>query len=207
MALVWGSALAAALSVQAEPLWPEAEQPPQRDGSQPTWNAAERVDLRLAGSRGLAGARVQAEGADGRLVLRGAVRDAGQRERARQIAARTAGVRAVRDELVLDPGIALVAPRPDEELARSVAETLASDEVLRPKLERGWLLGWRVAGEGWGVDVEVDDGDVWLEGTTLLQQHIHEFVLKARAVPGVRSVRSDIGLRPNPEPPDPLNEP
>jgi hypothetical protein len=197
-------AAAAALLLLAEPSAADAA---KGDGLQPTWNAAERVDLRLAGSRGLAGARVETEATEDGVVLRGRVRDAGQRERARQIAARTAGVREVRDELVLDPAIAAAAPRPDEELARSVAEALASDEVLRPRLERGWLLGWRVEGEGWGVDVEVDDGDVWLEGTALLQQHIHEFVLKARGVPGVRSVRSEIGLRPNPEPPDALHEP
>jgi osmotically-inducible protein OsmY len=204
MALFGGLAVAAALALSGEAS--EAADP-GKGVSQPTWNAAERVDLRLAGSRGLAGARVETHGTDGEVVLRGSVRDAGQRERARQIAARTEGVREVRDELVLDPGIAAAARRPDEELARSVAEALASDDVLRPRLERGWLLGWRVAGEGWGVDVEVDDGDVWLEGTALLQQHIHEFVLEARAVPGVRSVRSDIGLRPNPEPPDALHEP
>lgn len=201
----WG--LAAALSLPAHALWPEAEPPPQRDASQPTWNAAERVDLRLAASRGLAGARLQAEGADGEVVLRGAVRDAGQRERALQIAGRTAGVSRVLDQLALDPGLAATAPRPDEELARSVAERLASDGLPRARLERGWLLGWRLEGEGWAVDVEVDDGDVWLEGTALLQEHIHEFVLKARAVPGVWSVRSEILLRPNPEPTDLPHEP
>lgn len=206
-ALIAALLVSGVLANPALALWPEAKERPQPDASQPTWNVAERVDLRLAASRGLAGARIETDDTNGDVALRGVVRDAAQKQRALQIALRTTGVRRVRDELALDPAGISQPSRPDEELARSVAEVLAADSVPRASLERGWLLGWRVAGEDWAVDVEVDDGEVWLEGTALLQQHIHDFVLKARAVPGVRSVRSEILLRPNPAPPDPVHEP
>jgi hypothetical protein len=62
-----------------------------------------------------------------------------------------------------------------------------------------------VKGEGWSIEVNVDDGDVLLGGRALLQQHIHTSILEARKVPGVRSVRSEMELRPNPAPEDPLH--
>ena len=99
----------------------------------------------------------------------------------------------------------MVGAVPDAELARAVAERLTDSIVPDAKAARGWDFGWRVAGEGWGVDVDVDDGDVWLDGKVPLQQHIHALILAARDVPGVRSVRARIGLVPIEAPKDELH--
>lgn len=200
-------AAGALLSQPALGLWPEAEQPPALEASRPAWNAGERIAVRLAESRALAGSRIRVEGADADVALRGVVRDEWQRQRALHIAAHTPGVGRVEDELTVDPALAAPAPVPDERLARAVARALAADGALRASAGEGWLFGWRVEGSDWAIDVEVDDGDVLLAGTAPLQQQIHAFILEARDVPGVRSVRSEITLRPNPEPADPVHSP
>lgn len=204
------SLLAAAALLISQPafgLWPEAQEPPAPEASRPTWNAGEALAVRLAQSRGLAGARIRVEGSGAELALRGIVRDDSQRQRALHIAAHTPGVGGVRDELAVDPTLAAPDPVPDDRLARAVAEALAADGALSARAGEGWLFGWRVEGSDWAIDVEVDDGDVLLAGTAPLQQHIHTFILEARDVPGVRSVRSEITLRPNPEPADPVHSP
>lgn len=202
--------LATAALVLSRPvlaLWPEAQEPPAPEASRPTWNAGEAVAVRLAQSRGLAGSRIRIAGSGAELALRGVVRDDSQRQRALHIATHTAGVGRVHDELEVDPTLAAPAPIPDDRLARAVAQALAADRALNARAGEGWLFGWRVEGANWAVDVEVDDGDVLLAGTAPLQQQIHAFILEARDVPGVRSVRSEITLRPNPEPADPVHSP
>ena len=194
-------------SQSALALWPEAAEPPAPEASRPSWNAGEAVAVRLAQSRGLAGSRIRVEGSGAELALRGVVRDDSQRQRALHIAAHTAGVERVHDELEVEPALAAPAPIPDDRLARAVAQALAADRVLNARAGEGWLFGWRVEGADWAIDVEVDDGDVLLAGTAPLQQQIHAFILEARDVPGVRSVRSEITLRPNPEPADPVHSP
>jgi osmotically-inducible protein OsmY len=62
-----------------------------------------------------------------------------------------------------------------------------------------------VRGDGWALAVEVDDGDVLLEGEVPLQEHLHAFVLAARGVPGVRSVRADASIRATPPAEDPYH--
>jgi osmotically-inducible protein OsmY len=202
--------LAAAFLLLARPalgLWPEAGEPPIAEPTRPAWNVAERVSLRLAQSRALAGSRIRAEGEDANVALRGAVRDASQRQRALALAAQTPGVGSVRDELAVDSALPAPVPVPDEQLARRVAEVLAGSEELNARVAEGWLFGWRIEGKDWSIEVEVDDGDVLLEGSAPLQQHIQSFVLGARDVPGVRSVRSEITLQPNPAPADPVHSP
>jgi hypothetical protein len=171
-----------------------------------SWTVREGVEQRLARSRALAGARVRAEGSDGTIALTGAVRDELQRERALGIAAQTAGVKEVQDGLRVDASLAAPTVRDDREVARDVAQKLSVESALDASAKQGWLYGWRVEGDGWALEVEVDDGDVLLEGVVLLQPHIHAFVLAAREVPGVRSVRSELQLRPNPAPAPPFDQ-
>jgi osmotically-inducible protein OsmY len=202
--------LATAAQPAAQPalaLWPEAPQPPAPAASRPSWNAGEAAAVRLAQSRGLAGARIRVEGSGAELALRGVVRDEAQRQRALHIASGAAGGARVRDELAVDPALAAPAAVSDDRLARAVAHALAEEGALRARASEGWLFGWRVEGSDWAIDVEVDDGDVLLAGTAPLQQQIHGFILEARDVPGVRSVRSEITLRRNPEPADPVHSP
>jgi osmotically-inducible protein OsmY len=171
-----------------------------------SWTVREGVEQRLARSRALAGARVRAEESGGAIVLTGFVRDELQRERARGIAAQTPGVEEVRDELRVDASLAAPTVRDDGDVARDVAQKLSVESALDASAKQGWLYGWRVEGDDWALDVEVDDGDVLLEGVVLLQPHIHAFVLAAREVPGVRSVRSELQVRPNPAPAPPFDQ-
>ena len=175
--------------------------------ARPTWNPREAVELRLAASRALAGADIHVEPGDrSRVRLTGAVRDEAQRERAVWIASRTPGVAAVEDGLVTG-GAERPAPdaRPDPEIARDVAQRLVSRSPAAATADETWTSGWRVRGDGWSLAVDVDDGDVLLEGEVLLQEHLRQFVLAARGVPGVRSVRADATLRANPPPDDPYH--
>jgi hypothetical protein len=201
--VAWACAWLAAVAPAAA-LVPEAEKekPPP---AVPTWNLSERVEQQLARSRALAGSRIEAAEEDGQVSLVGEVRAASQRDRALRIASRTLGVRGVRDRLSVRPGLAEPVARPDEDVARDVARALAARLVPEAEPDQDWLFGWRVEGDGWSIDVSVDDGDVLLEGSALLQQHIHTSILEARKVPGVRSVRSEIELRPNPVREDPVH--
>ena len=198
-----GGAIAVAM-LGSTGLLPEA--PRDREDTGFSWTTPEAVDHRLAGSRALAGARVRAEGGEASITLTGEVRDELQRQRALRIASQTPGVRAVQDRLRVDPSLPAPVLRPDEDLARDVARKLAADSALEASAKQGWIYGWRVEGDGWAMDVEVDDGDVSLAGMVLLQPHIHAFVLAAREVPGVRSVRTELTLRPNPAPADPFHQ-
>ena len=197
-----GFVLCAALLARAE-ISPSDPEPREAELS---WTPGETVEFRLARSRALAGARVQVEGDAGTITLSGAVRDPLQRERAKRIASQTVGVAKVRDELRVDASLAPPALLSDEELARQVALKLAADSTLQASAKQGWTYGWRVEGDGWELDVEVDDGDVSLQGVVLLQPHIPAFVTAAREVPGVRSVRAELELRPNPAPELPFDQ-
>jgi osmotically-inducible protein OsmY len=203
-AVAVGAALVLVAMLGATALLPEA--PPAQQEPGLSWTPHELVDYRLARSRALAGAHIRAEGNGAKITLRGEVRDDFQRQRALRIASQTPGVAAVEDRLRVDSSLPAPALRPDEDLARDVARKLAGDSALEAKAKEGWIYGWRVKGDGWEMDVEVDDGDVSLEGVVLLQPHIHEFVLAARDVPGVRSVRADLALRPNPAPEVPFQQ-
>jgi osmotically-inducible protein OsmY len=171
-----------------------------------SWTIREGVEQRLARSRALAGAHVRAEGPGSPSAGRGVGRDEVPRERALGIAAQTAGVQEVQDGLRVDASLAAPAVRADGDVARDVAQKLSVESALDASAKQGWMYGWRVEGDGWKLDVEVDDGDVLLEGVVLLQPHIHAFVLAAREVPGVRSVRSELALRPNPAPAPPFDQ-
>ena len=171
----------------------------------PTWNVQEAVEVRLAGSRALAGARLKVEAGGERVKLTGEVRDAAQRDRAVRLATQTPGVRLVEHELTVDGATPLPEHRPDGDVARDVAQRLAAQSPVRARAEPSWASGWRVEGDGWALAVDVDDGDVLLEGDVLLQAHLYQFVLAARGVPGVQSVRADATLRPNPAPEDPYH--
>ena len=177
----------------------------EREESEPVlqWTTEEQVEQRLAASRALAGSKIRASANATTIALRGSVRDAEQRQRALHLAA-SFSTGPVKDDLRIEVA-PLPAVVPDADLARAVAERLTDSIVPDAKAARGWDFGWRVAGEEWGVDVEVDDGDVWLDGNVPLQQHIHALILAARDVPGVRSVHARIGLVPIEAPKDELH--
>jgi hypothetical protein len=168
------------------------------------WTPEEQVEQRLAASRALAGSRIRASANETAIALRGSVRDAEQRRRAIHLAA-AFSPGPVKDELRIDASAPMPGAVPDPDLARAVAERLTDSIVPDAKAARGWDFGWRVAGETWGVDVDVDDGDVELAGTVPLQQHIHALILAARDVAGVRSVRARIELVPIEAPKDELH--
>ncbi len=182
---------------------PNAAGPP--DPVPLAWSPRERIEQSLARSRTLAGTRIRAEGESAELTLTGVVATPAQRDRALWIAARAAPTERVEDRLRVDPSLAPPVARADGEIAKEIAELLVA--VLIPEAEaKGTLTqGWRVEGQGWALEVDVDDGDVTLSGTALLAQHVHRAILAARDVRGVRSVRSEAELRPNPISEDPVH--
>jgi hypothetical protein len=169
-----------------------------------TWNLPQQVEQRLAMSRSLAGTRVRVEGEKPPLTLTGVVGTQEQRERALWIASRAGGGK-VRDRLRVDPALAAPPMRPDDDVEKDVAAAILAKLLPAATASESWLQGWRVKGERWEIDVEVDEGDVTLTGTALLPQHVHQAILTARDVPGVRSVHSEVEVVPNPSPEDPVH--
>jgi osmotically-inducible protein OsmY len=180
--------------VRPAPALPAEGERAEREAPAPIqWTLEEEVEQRLAASRALAGSSIRAAANGEAIALRGSVRDSAQRQRAVHLAMRVAGA-PVKDDLRLDGSAPIAGSVPDADLARAVAERLVASIVPDAKAERGWDFGWRIAGDRWSVDIDVDDGDVSLDGKVPLQQHIHALILAARDVPGVRSVRAQIGL-------------
>lgn len=174
----------------------------ERPSDRLEWQAAERIELRIAASRALAGADVRVEVTDGVARLQGEVLAPGQTERALRIARRTPGVSEAREELRIAPDREPPASLPDPDVARAVAVRLASDEVLGGEARESWGFGWEVRAPGRSVEVDVDDGDVTLSGAVRLQQSVLDAVRAARSVAGVHSVRTRLRLEVEPPSPD-----
>jgi hypothetical protein len=158
----------------------------------------DRVFVRLA-EGAWAGGDFMVKAEDSTVILSGTVPSEAAKQRMLRIAGRTFGVQAVRDQLRVDPTSAMPAAGPtvpDRELAKSVAQQIASTIAGSKAGEDWWLTGWRVEGPDnrWHFTVEAEDGDVWLEGDAPTYRHIRHAVEAARQVSGVRSVRSNLDI-------------
>jgi len=156
------------------------------------------VFLRLVASPTLAAYDIRREVKRGMVTLRGVVPTAESADRALRIAAWTPGVRGVCAAVTVDPTIATPQdlPRPaDAVVAEEVARTLVREFFPGTRLHSSVLWGWQINGGWWGFDVDVDGGDVVLSGSVPTVPHVRRVVESARAVPGVRSVRSLLYVR------------
>lgn len=152
----------------------------------------DRLTARLAASGSLRESDVKVTVENGAVTLNGRVASQYARERALRIASRTSGVERVTSNLVISTAKSVGStPVPDSELARRVAEALAS-QVLEGKAttRQDWIYGWEVKGGTFEFDVEVDDGDVTLDGEAPSPVTARALVNAARSVAGVRSVFS-----------------
>ena len=157
-----------------------------------------RVNVYLASSGALAGSDIKVTATGDVIILDGVVADREAKERARALAMRVSGVREVRDNLTMDPRAVKsrrAAVVPDAELSKRVAENLIKHLFPQARLERDGVLGWEVDGNGWEIEIESDAGDVTLAGHTARPEVIDEVISSARSVPGVRTVRSELGAQ------------
>ena len=118
--------------------------------------------------------------------------------RAPRIARQTPGVRDVEDRLEVRPPDARQSRVADSVLAQRVAEEIVA---AIPRAKAGadwWSAGWRVEGEdnGWSFVVESDGGAVTLQDNVRRYDILRKAVEAARAVDGVRNVRSGLEVEP-----------
>ena len=106
---------------------------------------------------------------DGRVRLSGRMRTEAMKEVAEYMLMRLPNVRAVRNDVVTDPGV-----------VRAVADALAADDRLAPHCIR----------------VEVRNGDVTLVGAVPDEALTRRAEAVAAAVPGVASVRQRLVVQP-----------
>lgn len=153
----------------------------------------ELVTIHLARSDSLAGTEIVVTETGRNIKLHGFVQTEAQRQRAEQIARRTRGVREVTNEIIVDPERAADSESvTDEALARDVAVKLATDTFPSATARENWLYGWEVEAHNWDFDVEADGGRITLQGSVGEFEDISRAVRAARAVPGVRSVDSNL---------------
>jgi osmotically-inducible protein OsmY len=157
-----------------------------------------RVNAFLATSGTLAGSKIKVTAAGDTVILDGVVADAAAKERARELAMRVSGVRDIENNLATDRrGVETRRGEvvPDEKLSHRVAETLMRQLFPQARLEQGGSSQWEVDGEGWEIEVRADAGDITLTGHTARPDVIDDVISSARSVPGVRSVRSELGAK------------
>jgi osmotically-inducible protein OsmY len=177
-----------------------------------------RAKIRLARSASLMGSDINVDANNGTLTLNGHVLNTVQQDRAKQLVKGMSGVKDVKDNLKVDPQFRMqamdekaagadtgavkagdtdedaeaVAPGAhatisDDQLARMVAQR-AARAFPGAKADKEWLFGWDVEGDKWQFDVEVDEGDVILDGSVPSFMDIGKAVDAARKTAGVRSV-------------------
>jgi osmotically-inducible protein OsmY len=155
----------------------------------------DRIEMRLARSASLSGTDIMVNVEDRVATLSGTVGSQQEQERAMQLARRVRGVQDVKANLNIDKE-AMEQRRnvevEDQELAKQIAMKLANDTFPGAEAEEEWFAGWEVEGYSWEFDVEVDNGRVTLEGDVDPYSDITEAIKAARAVPGVRSVESEL---------------
>jgi osmotically-inducible protein OsmY len=155
----------------------------------------DRIELRLARSASHAGTEINVNVEDRTVTLSGTVGSEQDKERAMRLARQVRGVQEVKANLKVDQ--AAVEQRRnvevgDEELAKQVAQKLAKETFPWAEAEEEWFFGWEVEGYNWEFDVDVDDGVVTLEGEVDSYIDRSEAIQAVRAVPGVRSVQSEL---------------
>lgn len=148
----------------------------------------------------------------GRVVLSGRVPSLEAKARAGELASFSVGVSEVRNALEVDPRLAPPAPAvrsgppdagigasgpdggppSDEALAERVARSIAKNLPIEARAQHRWLRGWRVAGEAWSFEVDVEDGQVRLDGSVRAPVAADDVVASARALPAVRGVDASL---------------
>ena len=156
---------------------------------------ADRVYSKLAASGSLAGADIRVTVVGSKAVLEGNVVNEQAKQRATRLAGRVVGIEQVENKLSIG-GSAVTTKRnlrvPDEELSKSIAEALVRKHFASARVERDWLFGWEVEGDGWEFEIDVDSGDVTLSGEVPMPQVIADVLRTTRSVPGVRTVTSEL---------------
>lgn len=154
-----------------------------------------RVENQLARSPSLAGSRIEAQVQNRTVTLTGTVASEGDKERATRIAHDVIGITEVQNQLRVDATAVdgnRGDPVEDQELARTIATSLANETFPGAQADEEWLYGWEVEGEDWEFDVDVDGGDVMLEGSVDEFADIGKATSQVREMPGVRSVEANL---------------
>lgn len=151
----------------------------------------DQVVIRLARSPALAGSQVKVASEQREVTLTGALPSKKARERAERIARRTPGVRSVLNLTSVQSTLGQVAFVSDEELAEAVAKHVAAlfPAAKAERTSQGW---WKIEGETWRFDIEVDQGHVTAEGTVDAVHDVRAVVETAWQTPGTVTVVSDL---------------
>jgi osmotically-inducible protein OsmY len=185
-----------------------AQSPDQRrsqENRQDRMNYAERmledqIYVRLA-ERAWVGADFDAKVDGNTVTLSGTVPSERTKGDILRITRRMPGVVDVRDQLHVKPSVGADrggSPVPDAELAKRVAQKIASEMPGAKAGEDWWFTGWRVEGQDrqWTMIVEATDGAITLEGEVPYTSIIKKAVGTALNVQGVWSVRSELEIEP-----------
>lgn len=127
---------------------------------------------------GLKAAHMVLDFQDGAVVLRGVVETEAARRAAVEVAQAAVGTAPVRNDLIVDPAAAPPL-QTDRDLAAQVKARLKHDPAFRGAIIRG----------------TVRDGIVILTGAVADLSARAQASRRARAVPGVRAVRNELGVR------------
>lgn len=154
IALIWGTTPAVSSA--------------QKDDDQPIddWELIVAVESRLLRSENVASYDVDVQAQEGVVTLSGEVGSLLAKDRAAEIAREVQGVRAVIDEITVNPS-----PRPDSEIWSDVVAAFAANPAT----------------DSYELTAEVADGEVTLTGTV---QSWAEWNLSGDVVRGVRGVRA-----------------
>jgi hyperosmotically inducible protein len=155
----------------------------------------DHIELRLARSSSLSGTDIMVNVEDRVATLSGTVGSQQEQERAMQMARRVRGVQDVKSNLNIDKE-AVEQRRnvqvDDDQLEQQVATKLANETFPLAEVDEGLFGTVEVDGYAWEFEVEADDGVVTLDGDVDSYGDISEAVSAARAVPGVKSVNSEL---------------
>lgn len=127
---------------------------------------------------------------NGVVWLKGHVTYPEHQELALDIARRVAGVTQVVNDLRVKEGVAGTPSREDDQIAREIVN------MLQTRKQSGQLRGF-------GIDVQVEQGAVWLSGYVADSRQQKIVLEAARRVRGVREVVNDISI----ESPTPVADP
>jgi osmotically-inducible protein OsmY len=171
----------------------------QQQGQQPFADSSlEALLLRGLAEEAYVGKDFKIEVQSGVARLSGTVASAQDRARIVRVARRTPGITDVQANFRVAPQTAEGEPAvADSQLARQVAQRIASAVENAKAGEDWWLEGWRVEGRraDWSLTVEAENGNVFLEGQVPRPGLVTEALETALKTQGVMSVQSDIDVR------------
>jgi osmotically-inducible protein OsmY len=185
LALWLGSMTAPALAQQREPQMPQQSNEYTED----------LILVRLA-ERAWVGGDFQVKVQQGAATVSGTVPSEAARARMLRVVRRTPGITEVHDRIQVRPASAIggAPAATDAQLAQRVAQQLAGTLSGAKAGEDWWGTGWRVEGpsNAWSFIVQVEQGDVTIDGEVPRFSVIRQVVEKAADVQGVQSVRSQL---------------